>query len=88
MCFLFSCDIVTKVSKETVEFILLIFTFFLDWLSTKSNSNQFYKEEHIMEDITLTCKDCGAEFVFTAGEQPVRCPACRKARKQRNNGNY
>ena len=41
-----------------------------------------------MEDITLTCKDCGAEFVFTAGEQPVRCPACRKARKQRNNGNY
>jgi len=22
-----------------------------------------------MEDITLTCKDCGAEFVFTAGEQ-------------------
>lgn len=49
------------------------------------------------EDITLTCKDCGAEFVFTAGEQqfykekgfenkPVRCPACRKARKQQNNG--
>ncbi len=43
------------------------------------------------EDITLTCKDCGAEFVFTAGEQqfyaekgftnqPVRCPACRKAK--------
>lgn len=51
------------------------------------------------EDITLTCKDCGAEFVFTAGEQqfyaekgfenqPVRCPACRKARKeQRRNFN-
>lgn len=50
------------------------------------------------EDITLTCKDCDAEFVFTAGEQqfyaekgftnqPVRCPACRKAKKQRNN-NY
>lgn len=47
------------------------------------------------EDITLTCKDCGAEFVFTAGEQqfyaekgfenkPVRCPACRKAKKQQN----
>ena len=45
------------------------------------------------EDITLTCKDCGSEFVFTAGEQafyaekgfdnePQRCPACRKARKE------
>lgn len=50
------------------------------------------------EDITLTCKDCGAEFVFTAGEQqfyaekaftnqPVRCASCRRAKKQRNN-NY
>lgn len=51
-----------------------------------------------MEDKTLVCKDCQAEFVFTAGEQafykekgfenePTRCPACRKARKfQRNNG--
>ena len=53
-----------------------------------------------MADITLTCKDCGNEFVFTEGEQafyvekgltnqPVRCPAYRKARKQqRNNNNY
>ncbi len=53
------------------------------------------------EDITLTCKDCGAEFVFTAGEQqfyaekgftnqPVRCPDCRKARKaaKQQNNNY
>lgn len=50
------------------------------------------------EDILLTCKDCGTEFVFTAGEQqfyaekgfnnqPVRCVACRKARKQQRN-NY
>ena len=50
------------------------------------------------EDRVLVCRDCGAEFVFTAGEQefyaqndfkndPVRCPACRKARKNaRNNG--
>ena len=46
-----------------------------------------------MADKTLTCKDCGAEFVFTEGEQafyaekgfendPVRCPECRK---QENN---
>ncbi len=43
-------------------------------------------------DKTLTCRDCGMDFVFTAGEQqfyatkgfinePVRCPSCRKARK-------
>lgn len=46
-----------------------------------------------MEDKVLVCKDCGEEFTFTVGEQeffkekgfdndPVRCPACRKARKQ------
>ena len=39
------------------------------------------------QDKTLTCKDCGAEFVFTAGEQeffvnePQRCKPCRDARK-------
>lgn len=44
------------------------------------------------QDKTLICKDCGAEFVFTAGEQefyaekgfenePQRCKACRSARK-------
>ncbi|MEG6614981.1 zinc-ribbon domain containing protein [Peptococcaceae bacterium 1198_IL3148] len=49
-------------------------------------------------DKALTCRDCGEEFIFTAGEQefyaekglqnePVRCPGCRAARKQRNNGN-
>lgn len=41
---------------------------------------------------TLVCKDCGQEFIFTAGEQefyeargfqnePQRCKACRDARK-------
>ena len=46
------------------------------------------------EDKTLTCCECGNEFVFTASEQefyeekgftnePRRCPACRQARKQR-----
>ena len=44
------------------------------------------------EDKTLVCKDCGKEFVFTAGEQefyaekgfqnePLRCKDCRNARK-------
>lgn len=46
-----------------------------------------------MPDKTIVCKDCGEEFVFTEGEQefykekgfendPVRCPKCRRARKQ------
>ena len=46
---------------------------------------------------TLTCRDCGEPFTFTAGEQafylergfsePQRCPACRTARKaQRSSG--
>ena len=44
------------------------------------------------EDRTLICKDCGNEFIFTAGEQefyaaqgfenePLRCKECRIARK-------
>ena len=52
-----------------------------------------------MADKTLICKDCGAEFVFTEGEQafyaengfehdPVRCPECRKARKQQRRNNF
>lgn len=53
----------------------------------------------MFEDKTLICKDCGNEFVFTAGEQefyaekgftnePQRCKACRDARKggARNGG--
>ena len=46
----------------------------------------------MFEDKTLVCKDCGKEFVWTAGEQefyasrgfenqPQRCKPCRDARK-------
>ena len=49
------------------------------------------------EDKTLVCKDCGQEFVWTAGEQefyasrgfenaPQRCKACRDARKNATRG--
>lgn len=49
-----------------------------------------------MADKLLVCKDCGAEFTFTEGEQefykekgfenePQRCPDCRRARKQQRN---
>ena len=48
-------------------------------------------------DKTLTCQDCGMDFVFTAGEQefyaqkgftnePSRCPSCRQARKASGGG--
>ena len=45
------------------------------------------------QDKKLICKECGAEFIFTAGEQefyaekgfvnePQRCKNCRDARKR------
>lgn len=51
------------------------------------------------QDKTLTCRDCGEDFVFTASEQeffaekgftnePGRCPSCRAARKQRGGGGF
>lgn len=49
-------------------------------------------------DKTLVCRDCGAEFVFTAGEQefyaekgfqnePSRCPECRQNRRRQRDDN-
>ena len=31
--------------------------------------NEFKEGGNVMADKTLVCKDCGAEFVFTEGEQ-------------------
>ena len=50
-----------------------------------------------ISDKDLTCRDCGAVFTFTAGEQeffnskgftnePSRCPACRSARRNQGGG--
>ena len=49
-----------------------------------------------MSDRTLTCRDCGQEFLFTEGEQsfytergysePSRCKPCRQARKAQQGG--
>lgn len=50
------------------------------------------------EDKTLICKECGKEFVFTAGEQefyaskgfenePQRCKACRRTARMRQSRN-
>lgn len=49
-------------------------------------------QEEVFEDETLVCKECGNEFVFTAGEKqfykekgfvnkPKCCKPCRDARK-------
>ena len=49
----------------------------------------------MFEDKTLVCRECGAEFVFTASVQQFyadkgfqnetgRCPACRAARPAQN----
>jgi CxxC-x17-CxxC domain-containing protein len=45
----------------------------------------------VTADKTLICRDCGNEFIFTAGEQqfyaergfvqPSRCPSCRANRR-------
>ena len=51
----------------------------------------------MFEDKTLVCKECGKEFVFTAGEQefyasrgfenePKKCKNCRDARKNAARG--
>lgn len=51
------------------------------------------------QDKTLVCRDCGQEFVFSAGEQeffqekgftnePGRCPACRSSRRTQRGGGY
>ena len=48
------------------------------------------------QDETLVCKDCGKDFIFTAGEQefyaekgfehkPVRCRNCRDKKKHGRN---
>lgn len=50
-------------------------------------------------DKSLTCRDCGQSFVFTAGEQdfyaskgftnePSRCPECRSARNRSRDSGY
>ena len=52
-----------------------------------------------LEDKTLTCRECGQEFTFTAGEQefylsrslmnePGRCLECRTARRRERRDGY
>jgi hypothetical protein len=53
------------------------------------------KEVRGMADKTLICKECKNEFIFTERDQeffkekgfsePMRCPTCRRARKNNQN---
>jgi CxxC-x17-CxxC domain-containing protein len=64
-------------------------------------SRQFYQDQGgqsvALSDRTLVCVDCGAEFVFTVGEQeffnsrgfvndPKRCQTCRSGRRAEQRG--
>ena len=52
------------------------------------------------EDSSLSCRECGQSFIFSADDQayhsekgytnePQRCPACRQAKRaQRNDGGF
>src|SRR3954468_11334016 len=55
--------------------------------------------DNMSGDMTLTCRDCGQGFSFTAGEQdfyasrgfsePTRCSDCRASRRaERDRGSY
>ncbi len=64
-------------------------------LLVRNNPKIFKRRKYVEElkDKTITCLDCGNEFVFTVNDQqfykekgfinePKRCKACREKRKQ------
>jgi CxxC-x17-CxxC domain-containing protein len=67
-------------------------------VQTTATQNFLHQEcNALFQDKTITCRDCGREFVFTSGEQqfyqsrglmnePGRCPECRAARKSGGGG--
>ena len=73
----------------------------LIWISNFSLIRDYYQLEIFnlggifMSDKTITCRDCGSEFIFSVGEQefykekgfdnePTRCISCRRAKKEQN----
>ena len=55
------------------------------------------RRNSLASDMTLRCRECGRDFLFTEGEQqfytskglsntPSRCPDCRAARKNQGGG--
>ena len=67
------------------------------WSHHKRRGTTERKVTILATDQTLRCRECGRDFVFTAGEQefyaskglmntPSRCPECRAARKSSMSG--
>ncbi len=65
--------------------------------STGPNPTHMGAIQMAISDRDMTCRDCGATFVFTVGEQeffasrgftndPSRCQACRGARRNQQGG--
>jgi CxxC-x17-CxxC domain-containing protein len=63
------------------------------------NGTRSERLKRLSADITLRCRECGRDFIFTTGEQafyasrgltnqPSRCPECRAARKASQSGGY
>ena len=80
----------------THQFIAGDFPRFNPSLGNQSETNCNWRYIIKYNDKTLTCRDCGTSFAFTASEQtffaekgftnePSRCPGCRSS--HRNSGN-
>ena len=89
-----TCIIQRAVFECRVLYPTLRYNHFLVDFHGANNRREVFS---MYEDKTLVCKDCGKEFVFTAGEQefyaergfqnePQRCKACRDARKNNARG--
>ena len=89
-----TCIIQRAVFEYRVLYPTLRYNHFLVDFHGANNRREVFS---MYEDKTLVCKDCGKEFVFTAGEQefyaergfqnePQRCKACRDARKNNARG--
>src|SRR5258708_35672558 len=65
--------------------------------SRRSVKRAGWRSWRVTVDQTLRCRECGVDFIWTAGEQefyasrgltnpPSRCPSCRAARKAAGGG--
>ena len=66
-------------------------------IKSKASGQKNLEVFYMFNDKTLTCKDCGQEFTFSASEQeffaekgftnePGRCSSCRAIKKQQTRG--
>lgn len=89
-----------RISRRNQEILIAYTALAYEREPQSQGKSIFYRKREVTEmyeDKTLVCKECGKEFVFTAGEQefyaergfqnePQRCKACRDARKNATRG--